>query len=45
LMKAWHKNGNKKNEINYQEGAKNGLSTEWYENGTKKLEAQFKMTS
>ena len=35
-------NGQKKTEINYQEGKRNGLTTGWYENGQKESQTNFK---
>ena len=39
---TYYLNGQKKTEINYKEGKRNGLTTGWYENGQKESETNFK---
>lgn len=37
----WYKNGQKKGEVNFENGRKEGLSTTWYDNGQKRVEVNF----
>ena len=39
---AKYKNGNKKWEVNYENGIKNGIQTDWYPNGEKMMEGLYK---
>ena len=41
-MTLWHDNGQKKTEVIYKEGKKNGLFTEWTEDGVKIGEVTYK---
>jgi hypothetical protein len=38
----WYENGQKKSEVNYKDGEKDGFWTEWYENGQKGEEYTYK---
>jgi antitoxin component YwqK of YwqJK toxin-antitoxin module len=38
----WYKNGQKKSEITYKDGKKDGKWTHWRENGEKKSEGTYK---
>ena len=38
----WYQNEQKKSEIHYKDGKKDGLQTEWYENGQKRWEGTIK---
>ena len=42
LHTGWYENGQKKEEITYKNGKRNGKWTLWYENGQKKLEGTYK---
>jgi len=39
---AKYENGNKKWEVNYKNGIKEGIQIDWYENGEKKMEGYYK---
>ena len=41
LHTGWYENGQKKEEITYKNGKRNGKWTLWYENGQKKLEGHY----
>ena len=38
----WYENGQKKSEVNYNDGKRDGLETAWYENGQKKSESNWR---
>lgn len=37
----WYKNGQKKGEVNFENGKQKGLMIAWYENGQKRVEVNF----
>ena len=39
---SWENYGQKRKEVDFLDGTKDGLSTEWYENGQKKQEGTYK---
>jgi antitoxin component YwqK of YwqJK toxin-antitoxin module len=39
---SWFENGQRKEELNYKNGKKDGVNTQWYENGKKKSEGTWK---